>query len=154
MSAIRTRSRMKMSGIPMLAGLLVITGCGTSDSDALDDIGKCGNIHFPNSASVVAHHREDLFGGDRVAEVVVDLPRGELDSFKTLSHLGQFEAGAVPSYWKEFYWQNMRDSGVADALQQDAKNEYFKESDGNSGRWLVVHDLGADTTRIFARGSC
>ncbi|MEV4124585.1 hypothetical protein [Nocardia sp. NPDC049707] len=129
--------------------MLLLPGCGMSDSGALTEVGKCGNMHFPDSAEVVAHKDDVLFGGDRMIEVVVDLPRNKLESFKTLSHLGQFKPG-VPDYWRKQYWQD----SAAGALQSDAGNEYFEESDENGGRWVVVHDLAADKTRIFARGLC
>ncbi|MEV0296182.1 hypothetical protein [Nocardia sp. NPDC050710] len=87
---------------------------------------------------------------DQTVEVVAELPRADLDSFKAKSHLGRFQAG-VPSDWKSQYWQG---SGVADWLQDDAGNEHYSEWDGKTGRQVVMHDLGGDKSMVFSRGLC
>ncbi|MEV6280332.1 hypothetical protein [Nocardia sp. NPDC051832] len=135
---------------PVLIGLLVLTACGDDPADDVERIGGCGDIHFPESAKAVTAKDATAGLNDQIVEVVVELPRADLDSFKAKSRLGQFQAG-VPSNWKSQYWQG---SGVADKLQADAGNEHYTEWDGKNGRQVVVHDLGGDKSMVFARGLC
>ncbi|MFQ6327719.1 hypothetical protein ACLMAL_16475 [Nocardia sp. CWNU-33] len=149
MGHIRSQACVRVGWASALAGLLVLTGCGSDPSD-VEKIGECGGIHFPDSAKVIATKSAMAGGGDQTVEVVAELPRADLDSFKANSHLGEFQAG-VPSNWKSQYWQG---SGVADSLQADAGNEHYTEWDGKTGRQVVVHDLGGDKSMVFARGLC
>lgn len=134
--------------VSVLASLLVLTGC--SDPSDIETIRECGGIHFPDSAKVVGVESDMAGLSDQTVEVVVELPRADLDSFKAKSHLGRFQAG-VPSNWKSQYW---RGSGVVDSLQADAGNEHYSEWDGTTGRQVVVHDLGGDKVMVFSRGLC
>ncbi|MEV6562505.1 hypothetical protein AB0M22_42755 [Nocardia sp. NPDC051756] len=128
--------------------MLALAGC--SDPSDVEKIGGCGGIHFPDSARVVAHDSEMPGLSDEIVEVVAELPRADLDAFKTKSNLGQFQTG-VPSDWKSQYWQGYR---AADLLRADADNEHYSDWDGKNGRQVVVHDNGGDKNTVFARGLC
>ncbi|MFC9440299.1 hypothetical protein [Nocardia sp. NPDC057030] len=143
MGAIRHRGWM-----PILAGALMLAGC--SNPSDVEKIGDCGGIHFPDNARVVAHDSEMPGLSDEIVEVVAELPRADLDAFKTKSKLGQFQAG-VPSDWKSQYW---RSYSAADSLRADIGNEHYSDWDGKHGRQVVVHDNGGDINTVFARGLC
>ncbi|MFD3706150.1 hypothetical protein ACFWUP_23675 [Nocardia sp. NPDC058658] len=130
--------------------MLLPAACGNSDTASTDDIAECGRIHFPARHTVVADNREDMFGGDRIVEIIVDLAASDLTDFKSKSSLGSFATG-VPAYSRKHYWKGMPESSV---LQNDAGNEYFEESDGSRERAVAIHQLDPEHIRIFARANC
>ncbi|UFS96998.1 hypothetical protein [Nocardia huaxiensis] len=148
----------------MAASMLVANCGGSSEADPVRALEECGGIRLPSSATVVENATEDLFPGDKIVEVVVDLPAADLAPFKSalessapkqtspdvLTVPDRFEAEPAP-YWRESYWQ---DSGLTDELRAASGNEYFRASNGNVSQWVVAHDLGGGKYRIFARGAC
>lgn len=136
-------------GIALVAALLALSSC-TTDSNTLGEVAKCGNIHFATPPKVVAENRNQSFNGDRVLELVTDIPQAETASFKELSGLSNFMPG-VPNEWRSTYWQ---EKGVADALKSDYGNEYAKEASQIPARWVVVHADGGGRARIYVRVAC
>lgn len=111
-------------------------------------LSECADITFPEGGDVVWYESDRGF---RVSTsvAVVDIPAGSVDEFKQRSGFTQFDPG-VPSTWKS-YWDS---TGMADLLSTAAGNEHSVEGYRDPRRYVVIHDGGGETRRIFVRTNC
>jgi hypothetical protein len=81
---------------------------------------------------------------------VVDIPFGSVGEFKQRSGLAQFDPG-VP-WWKS-YWDA---TGMTDLLSTDSGNEHsvIENRDIDELRFVIIHDGGGETRRVFVRTNC
>ncbi|MET7774037.1 hypothetical protein [Nocardia sp. NPDC005366] len=130
-------------------GVVLIFPCGCSNNAAdLRSIAACGELKFPAGTELVEYDNLILFG-DQVSVAIVDMPSGKIAEFKRESKLDRFEPG-VPDDWKE-YW---RGSDNFDMIESGAGNEHLEEAHRLPSRWVVVHDLEGDSSRVFIRAAC
>ncbi|MQY21790.1 hypothetical protein [Nocardia macrotermitis] len=130
--------------------LLVVSliGCEASPSAILKSVSTCGRFAIPGTAKLISHIDDSHFRS-QTWEVVVDMPVGELSEFESRSELGSFEPG-VPADWRQKYWRGLEESSV---LQQNSGNEHSPPP-GYPARWVVVHNSGENTRRVFIRAEC
>jgi len=105
----------------------------------------CGELVFP-AGTELREYTEQGFFNDQVSTAVVDIPSADIALFKRESALDRFEPG-VPTYWN-LYWSD------ADPLDSSTGSEHSDEPGPAATRWVVIHDLGTGTNRVFLRAAC
>ncbi|WP_153411213.1 hypothetical protein [Nocardia macrotermitis] len=134
--------------IGLCLSFISVAGCGAAPPAILKNVSTCGSLSIPTDAHLISHYADSHFRYQTV-EAVVDMPASEVGEFKSRSELGDFGNG-VPANWRTKYWQNIGDSSL---LEQDAGNEHSPEPQ-YPARWVVVHNGGGDTRRVFIRAEC
>lgn len=144
------RRQCRGARIVVFVGVLfaLVAGCGSDDSEDLDNMADCGNFVFPDDVKLVWYHQKLMFG-DELTNAVVDIPVGEIEEFKQRSGLEKFEPG-VPRRWRES-WE---DSGQAQLLANDTGNEHLVELNRSPTRWVVIHDTDSTPRRVFLTAGC
>jgi hypothetical protein len=109
----------------------------------------CGGVTFPEGADLVWYESERI-GFSWTSVAVVDIPFGSVGEFKQRSGLAQFDPG-VP-WWKS-YWDA---TGMTDLLSTDTGNEHsvIENRDIDELRFVIIHDGGGETRRVFVRTNC
>ncbi|MFF2086964.1 hypothetical protein ACFVVM_24585 [Nocardia sp. NPDC058176] len=135
----------------VLAAVALSAGCtSVSGADAMEEMRSCGGVLFPNTAEAVFSKGDLYFGGDRLIEVVADIPTADVEEFSAQSGFGTFRPG-VPSAWKATFWS---ESGLGEVLQEDSENAHFSESSLTPARWVVLHSPDREHVRVFVRTMC
>ncbi|MGL6234636.1 MAG: hypothetical protein ACRC20_04770 [Segniliparus sp.] len=102
---------------------------------------------------VVSAGRQIGGGGDKLIQIVADIPSGDVQSFKDLSGLHSFTPG-VPEAWAENYWKG---SGLAETVKASGASNGEHEEDaagGSVGKWIVVRAKDGGETRVYIRLAC
>ncbi|WP_406270839.1 hypothetical protein OH799_29550 [Nocardia sp. NBC_00881] len=109
---------------------------------------ECADVTFPEGADLVWYESKGVFASTSVA--VVDIPFGSVGEFKQRSGLAQFDPG-VP-WWKS-YWDA---TGMTDLLSTDTGNEHsvIENRDIDQLRFVIIHDGGGETRRVFVHTNC
>lgn len=102
---------------------------------------------FPEGAEVVWYEHESRFR-ESTSVAVVDIPVEAVEEFIRGSGFGEFGPG-VPVYWR--YWEV---TGLAGPLAVEVGNEHSVEGYRDPRRYVVIHDGGADTRRLFVHADC
>ncbi|MEV0246305.1 hypothetical protein AB0H76_06950 [Nocardia sp. NPDC050712] len=131
----------------MIVLLSLVGGCADESGD-LNSLSECAEIFLPDEVESVYFKQDEIFRG-QTSVAVVDMRASDVDAFKSRSGFVQFSPG-VPADWKP-YWQ---DTGVVDLLAADAGNEHLVEGYHDPRRWVVIHDSGGDSRRVFIRAAC
>ena len=124
------------------------SACEAAPSTILKSVSNCGRLSIPADAKLISHLDDSHFRA-QTWEAVVDMSAAEVSEFESRSGLGVFESG-VPPDWRQKYWKDVGNSAV---LQQDTGNEHSPRP-GYPSRWVVVHNSGGDTRRVFIRTEC
>lgn len=96
----------------------------------------------PNSSQ----YQEETFFNDQISTAVIETPADKIAEFRRESALERLVPG-VPGSWKR-YWSD------ADQLGPSTGDEHSDEPNRADARWVVVHDLGTGTNRVFLRAAC
>ncbi|MET9214838.1 MULTISPECIES: hypothetical protein [unclassified Nocardia] len=124
--------------------LAFIAGCSSDKAD-LRSMAACGKLVFP-AGTELREYREESFFTDRIATAIIEMHSDKIAEFKRESALDRFEPN-VPDSWKQ-YWSD------ADTLGSSTGNEHSVEPNRADARWVVIHDLGTGTHRVFLRAAC
>ncbi|MFF2082615.1 hypothetical protein ACFVVM_02520 [Nocardia sp. NPDC058176] len=113
----------------------------------MSHLATCADIVFPEGADVVWFEHESRFR-ESTSVAVVDIPIGSVDEFERRSGFGEFAPGVPPS-WK--YWGA---TGLDDPLATEIGNEHSVEGYRDPRRYVVIHDGGDATRRVFVHADC
>lgn len=127
---------------------VVVGGCSSDPGDDLGHLSKCANVAFPAGADVVWYEHDSGFR-ESTTVAVVDIPAGSVDEFKRQSDFAKFAPG-VPSSWRS-YWAATR---MNDLLSTDTGNEHSVEDYRDPRRYVVIHNSGGETRKVFVHTDC
>ncbi|MFE6924836.1 hypothetical protein ACFVAV_27690 [Nocardia sp. NPDC057663] len=125
-----------------------VGGCSSNQEQQISHLSQCANIAFPEGADVVWYEHDTRFR-ESTSVAVVDIPNGSIDDFKQRSGFAEFAPG-VPLSWKS-YWDTTQ---LNDPLTTDAGNEHSIEGYRDPRRYVVIHDGGGETRRVFIHTDC
>lgn len=139
----------RRAAVGVAACVIVSTaaGCSTDEEEARNLV-ECAGIVFPAEMDARWSWSDNAFR-EATSAAVVDIPADAVGEFRRLSGFSRFEPGVPPS-WQP-YW---RDSGVADVLSVETGNEHSIDEYRDPRRYVVIHDGGGETRRIFVRTDC
>ena len=133
--------------VSVCATTIALSGC-SQEAEGLRNMSECSGVIFPEGSNTVWFDRDGGFN-TWTSVAVVDIPRSSVDEFKQRSGFAPFAPG-VPSSWKS-YWDA---TGMVDALANNAVNEHSAKDDREPRRYVVIHDSGGETRRLFVRANC
>ncbi|MFD3747986.1 hypothetical protein [Nocardia sp. NPDC058633] len=128
--------------------LVGIGGCSADKEDEMSHLSTCADLSFPEDANIAWYQHDTRFR-ESTSIAVVDIPTGSVSEFKQRSGFAEFAPG-VPSPWKP-YWEA---TGMSDLLTSDAGNEHSVEGYRDPRRYVVIHDGGDKTSRVFVHTDC
>ncbi|NKX91348.1 hypothetical protein [Nocardia coubleae] len=128
--------------------IAIATGGCSQEAEGLRNMSECSGVVFPDGAKTIWFDHD---GGFNVSNTVavIDIPLDTVEEFKQRSGFAPFAPG-VPKSWRS-YWEA---TGMVDQLASATENEHSAKDNREPRRYVVIHDGGGDTRRVFVRANC